>query len=189
MPRRPFHILLAAAVATHPWAAARAADGTSASRVRAAFVCNFTQFVDWPSDAAANANGQFVLGVLCGGDAADAADDAFCDTLTQLAAGKTAAGGHAISVQKVTTVDDAAGCQAVYVPPSQDGRADALFAAVASKSVLTVGDTDAFAKAGGAIRFVPAGNKVRFEVHTPATKKANLKVSSKLMKVAIVVDH
>lgn len=195
--RRLPHILLAVAVAVHPWSGgwAVAANGAaSATQVKAAFVCNFTQFVDWPAEAGANESGQFVLGVLCdangpGGRAAGNNDDAFCDALTDLVVGKTAAGGHPIAVQRVTTVNDASNCQAVYVPASQDAQAKPLFAAIGCKAVLTVGDTDAFADAGGVIRFVPVGNRMRFEVHTPAVDKARLRVSSKLMKVAIVVDH
>jgi hypothetical protein len=195
MQRRGLHITLVLAVAADPWLAARpvaAAEGTaSASRVKAAFVCNFTQFVAWPPDGAADANGQFVLGVLCGGhdgggDADD--DDAFCDTLTRLAAGKTA-GGHPIAVKRVTALEDAAACQALYVPPSQDDRVAGLFAAIGRRPVLTVGDSEPFAAAGGIIRFVPAGGKVRFEVRTAAAAAAGLRVSSKLLKVAIVINH
>jgi len=191
MRRRGIHILLALAVVAHPWVAARPvlADGaTSSSRVKAAFVCNFTQFVTWPADASANDGGQFVLGVLCGANADGGDDDAFCDTLTRLAAGKSAA-GHPIAVKRVTTPEDAAACQALYVPPSQDDRVAAVFAAIGRRAVLTIGDSDAYVAAGGIIRFVPAGGRVRFEVHTAAAAAAGLRVSSKLLKVAIVLDH
>lgn len=50
--------------------------------------------------------------------------------------------------------------------------------------MLTVGDMDGFARHGGIIGFVMDDNKVAFEINAGAAKRAKLKVSSKLLKLA-----
>ena len=51
--------------------------------------------------------------------------------------------------------------------------------------MLTVGETEKFLEAGGMINFVTQGNKIRFQINEAATKKAGLKVSSKLLNLAL----
>ena len=58
-------------------------------------------------------------------------------------------------------------------------------AALNNASVLTVSDTDGFLKAGGMINFLFEGNNVRFQISDEAAKKARLKISSKLLSLAV----
>ena len=54
----------------------------------------------------------------------------------------------------------------------------------ANKPVLTVGETDAFMRAGGVIRFYLDDGRVRFEINPDAAARAGVKVSSKLLNLA-----
>jgi hypothetical protein len=48
-----------------------------------------------------------------------------------------------------------------------------------------VAETDGFVAAGGMVNFVPEANKIRFQINDEAAKSARLKISSKLLSLAI----
>jgi preprotein translocase subunit Sec61beta len=50
--------------------------------------------------------------------------------------------------------------------------------------VLTVGESEAFARQGGMIRFFEEDNRLRFEINPTAAEKVGLRISSKLLKLA-----
>jgi hypothetical protein len=53
--------------------------------------------------------------------------------------------------------------------------------------ILTVGESAAFAAAGGAFRFVQHEGKLRFEINMTSVENRGLKVSGELQKLATVV--
>jgi hypothetical protein len=55
-------------------------------------------------------------------------------------------------------------------------------------SVFTVADQEGFARAGGTANFFRADNRIRFEINPLAAKKAGLKISSRLLRLAKVVN-
>jgi len=54
--------------------------------------------------------------------------------------------------------------------------------------VFVVAEADGFAKRGGIANFIVADSRVRFAINKNAAKKAGLKVSSKLLRLAELVD-
>jgi hypothetical protein len=55
---------------------------------------------------------------------------------------------------------------------------------VGDSGVLTIGEMESFTAKGGIIGFVVEKKKVRFEINLTAAKRANLKISSKLLRLA-----
>ena len=62
-----------------------------------------------------------------------------------------------------------------------------MLGAIADRPVLTIGDVPEFAPAGTMIAFTLEQNKVRFVVNVAAAERARLKISSQLLKLAVVV--
>ena len=62
-----------------------------------------------------------------------------------------------------------------------------LFKALEGHSVLTVSDMEGFAQQGGVINLVIRNQRLGFEINEDAAQRANLKISSKLLKLAKVV--
>jgi len=62
------------------------------------------------------------------------------------------------------------------------------FAGLKGQSILTVGDVEGFSKDGGIIRLVTEQNKIHFRINPEAAKNANLTVSSKLLRLAEIVQ-
>jgi hypothetical protein len=155
-----------------------AAPAMGASReyqLKAAFLYNFVQFVQWPAGMFADAKAPIVLATV--------GPDPFDGALDTAVAGKTV-GGHPLVVKHFAAAGDVGKCQLLFVPA---GSADQFAAArrnAGPAGVLTVGEADAFLKDGGIIRFYQEDNRLRFEINQEAATKAGLQISAKLMRLA-----
>src|SRR4051812_19579855 len=161
--------------------AARAGDARPREyEVKAAMVCNFAQFVDWPRDAFESDSADIVIVV--------AGSNPFGSVLDQVAASKKV-GGRSIVVRYAGSADKIAPCHLLFIPASEEANIPTIMAKVANGAVLTLGESDSFPWAGGIIRFYTAEGKVRFEVNVKAAETARLKISSKLLKLARIFDR
>ena len=140
-------------------------------QVKAAFLYNFAKFVDWPGDGG---QGMFVLCVL-GADPFGGAIDAV--------AGKPV-GGRTIQVRRLASADGAGACQMLFISSSEADGLGKDLGAVRGKPVLTVGDTPGFAERGVVINLYVEQSKVRFEINIDAAKRAQLNISSQLLRLA-----
>jgi hypothetical protein len=176
-------VLLLAGPATAPVSlAAAAAPRSSEYTLKAAFLFNFTKFVDWPADTFADEKSPFNLCVLGG-------DDPFGGSLDEVVANETV-NGRPIAVRRAAREADLRGCQMVFLSRAQRDRQPEVLAGLRGSPVLTVGETDRFLADGGLIRFFLEANRlVRFEVNLPAVERTPLKISSKLLRLAKVVGE
>ena len=148
------------------------AEASREYQVKAAFLFNFAQFVQWP-DATLGINDSLII-VTVGADPFDGA-------LDRAVAGKTI-GAHHIEVKHVSSASEIGKCHLLFVPAGQN--TSEILAAVGDKPILTIGESDNFTDAGGDIRFFIDDGKIRFEIDPDTTSKAGLKVSSKLLGLA-----
>ena len=149
------------------------------NQVKAAFIYNFAQFVEWPDDAFPGNGAPFVIGIL--------GDGALHATLEQALKGKTA-GGREFAVRNYRTVADIQRCHILFVGAAEQGRAGEVIQRVARQGTLTVGDFDGFTAQAGVVRFLTEDNKLRFEVNVEAANDEHLRVSSKLLKLARIYN-
>jgi hypothetical protein len=141
-------------------------------QVKAAFLFNFAQFVQWP-DAAMTADEPLIIATV--------GTDPFEGMLDKAVAGKTI-GKHRIEVHHAGSAQDIGKCHLLFVPAGQN--AGEIISAVGNKAVLMVGESDNFTDAGGDIRFFLEDGKIRFEIDPDSTSRGGLKVSSKLLNLA-----
>ncbi len=149
-------------------------------QLKAAFVYNFAQFVEWPADAFAAPDAPLVVGVV--------GDDPFDGALEQVLGGKSI-NSHAIKVMRLPAgADDRdlRGCHVLFIPGNGDH--ERVLKAVKNTAVLTVGESDKLLHAGGVIRLYVDGNKVRFEISPRAAKASRLSISAKLLKLARIYE-
>lgn len=144
-------------------------------QVKAAFIFNFTQFIEWPADAFPNEGAPFVVAVV--------GKDPFDGALEKIMSGKTVR-GRSIEVQHFATAADIKHCQILFVPASEDASLGDILAKTAKDSVLVVGESDSVMDAGAAVRLFLEDAKMRFELNTDVCDAAKLRVSSKLMRLA-----
>jgi hypothetical protein len=149
---------------------------TSEYQVKAAFLYNFLKFVDWPSDGMSTP-GTICLGVL--------GRDPFEGALDEVQ-GKSAKGRKVVVVH-YRTVEEAKGCDLLFISASEKGRLSQILKQTQNSRLLTVADQEGFCEAGGMINLVSIKNRVGFDVNVAAASRARLKISSQLLKLARTV--
>jgi hypothetical protein len=143
--------------------------------LKAAFLYNFAQFVEWPAEAFPEADSAFVIGVL--------GEDPFGSVLNDTVSGE-AVRGHRFKVERYRRVEDALACHILFISQSEERRLERILGALKDRPILTVGDFEGFALRGGMIRFITEGNKIRLRINPAPAKEAKLTISSKLLRVA-----
>jgi hypothetical protein len=147
-------------------------------QVKAAFLYHFVRFVEWPSKAFQGPRAPLVLCIL--------GDDPFGPDLEDAISGKTI-GERSLFAKRIRRIQDTGACHVVFVSSSERERLGQVMAYLRHLSILTVGETDRFLQLGGMINFILEEGKVRFEINVDAGERSNLKLSSKLLKVARIV--
>jgi hypothetical protein len=144
--------------------------------VKAAFLVNFAKFVDWPSGRFPADGRPIVIGVIGSPEMAEA--------LRQVA-GREPVRGHPLEIRAVTSPAAFDG-QILYA--GAGARPEEVAALGGRKGLLLVGELPP-AAAGTIIRFYLMDRTVRFEVSLAQARRAGLTLSSRLLKVARVVDQ
>jgi hypothetical protein len=148
-------------------------------KVKAAFLFNFTKFVEWAPARFTAATDPLVIGVLGG--------NPFGAELANIVADRKVH-GREIALRLLASAAEARGVHAVFVCSGESPR-QATLAALHDAGVLTVGESGSFAAAGGIVTFSVEGEKIRFTVNLASSQRAQLKISAQLLKLAAVVHH
>ena len=144
-----------------------------AYRIKAAFVCKFANYVEWPPQVFAGADSPIVIGVV--------ATDLVVDELVRTAVGLSAE-GRPLVVRKLNRGDPVTSAHIVYITRSAEERLAETLAAARGHSVLTV--TESEGAPTGMINFVLVENKVRFDISPQAAEASRLRISARLLGVA-----
>jgi hypothetical protein len=144
-------------------------------QVKAAYLMNFTKFVEWPAAAFSAADAPIVICVL--------GDDPFGPTLDRMVEGQNV-NGRPIQTRRSVPEANPQGCHVTFVSRSERSGIAQIVSTLRNSSVLTVSDVPDFADAGGMIEFVIEDGNVRFHINPAAARAAGLTVSSRLLSVA-----
>jgi hypothetical protein len=150
----------------------------SGPQIQAAFVYNFTKFVEWPEGTFANKTQPIVIAVL--------GTSELTEELGTIVEGRKV-NGRPIVVRSVADGAELVPAQVLFVGESEDARFAQLEPVIGRAPILTVGESEAFAAAGGAFRFVEHEGKLRFEINMTSVEQSGLKVSGELQKLATAV--
>lgn len=148
-------------------------------RLKAAFLYNFTKFIEWPAARFADETSPVVIGVL--------GNNPFGDELEKVVKGRTVK-GRDIVVKLVTSADEAPTTHILFVPAGEEPRLAATDS-WRKIAVVVVGESPRFAPLGGAITFKPEADKVRFTIDLAAAESVGLKISAQLLKLAVEVHR
>jgi hypothetical protein len=143
--------------------------------LKSVFLYNFCHFIEWPDSAFSSPNEPLIIGIV--------GEDPFGTLLKAAVEGETYH-GRSIQIERYRGAKDIKHCHLLFVGRAETGHFDAILEAVASKSVLTVGETEDFLDHGGMIVLSAERNRVRLRINTAALRSASLDVSSKLLRVA-----
>ena len=143
-------------------------------QLKAVFLYNFAQFVDWPPKAFSDSD-TLIIGVL--------GDDPFGNYLDEPVRGEQV-NGRPLVVQRFHRVSEIKTSHVLFVSRSESDRLEQILAALRGRNILTVGDTEDFCARGGMIRLSNEKNKIRMRINLEPVKAAGLNIISKLLRVA-----
>lgn len=174
----------AVALAVSLWLAALVLPPVQAAapteyEVKAVFLFNFSQFVDWPAASFADSSAPLVICIL--------GRDPFGSLIDEIVRGEMV-NGRPLAVQRHAKVEETGGCHILFIDRSEHERLDRILQRMAGRSVLTVAEFDGFARRGGMIRFMTVGNKIKLRINLVAVERASLTISSKLLRPAEIVE-
>ena len=149
------------------------AQRASEFHVKAAYLYNFTKFVEWPDSTLGTEAEPFVIGVL--------GHNPFYRFLPEIVRGEKAF-GRPIVLKYFKEISELSSCHLLFI--NLPGKTDEAVKAVKDRSVLTVSDDPAFCRHGGIIRFFTENETVRLEINQKAAEAANVNISSKILRIA-----
>ena len=147
-------------------------------QVKALFLFNFTQFVEWSVDAFPSKDAPIVVGIL--------GPDPFHAYLDEVVSGEKVA-GHSIIIKRFGRGDSLPDCHILFIGDIDAKDLEKAIAASKERKILTVGESDGFSRQGGMIRFTTLNGKIRLRINIDAVRAANLVLSSKLLRLAEIV--
>jgi hypothetical protein len=142
-------------------------------QIKAAFLYNFTKFVEWPTDRFVSKDAPLVIGVL--------GKNPFGDELATLVRDRRV-NGHPISIVQLQSAAEIAGTHVVFIAAGEESRLGSLNG-LWPPGVLAVGESTRFATFG-AVNFTKVDDKVRFEIDISVAERGGLKISAQLQKLA-----
>lgn len=148
--------------------------------IKAAYLYNFTQFVEWPETAFHDPDQPFIIGVY--------GPNPFGRLLDEIVQGQQVS-GRRIETRYLSDTREIPGCHILFISRTANLTMAELDAATAARPVLTVSDARRFARHGGMVGFVTDRNRVRFEVNLGSARQAGLNLSSRMLRLAIIINR
>jgi hypothetical protein len=161
-------------------------SGSAEYLIKAGFIYNFANLVQWPSSSFAQPDSPIVIVIL--------GEDHFGTTLDRALDGKKV-NARSFVIKRAKSISELQrtlgpqkDCQILYVSSSEMPHLNDAIQMLKGVPVLTIGETPGFARNGGIINLILEDNKVRFEVNVAAAKEADLNISSRLLALARIIQ-
>lgn len=164
-------LALAAAAASVAFAQSQPATSVLERRVKAALLSQFAELVSWP-ESALEPGGTLVVAVV--------GAEQLADELRQLAGARAA--GRPIRVRAQREGESLEGVQILFVA---GGSGTEALREARDKPVLVVTDSAGALEQGSVINFATVDGKVRFELSVAGAEQRGLKLSPRLVAVAL----
>jgi hypothetical protein len=147
--------------------------------IKAAFLYNFAKFIQWPDAAFYGPQTPFKIAVI--GDVDFGAALATIQNKT--------INSRRIVIDQLEATNGLEQYHLVFLSRSQMENIDQILSQLDGKPVLTISDAKDFSRMGGIIQLYEKDNKIRFNVNMEPAERSQLKISSKLLKLAQVVER
>ena len=158
------------------WAGAD--ERVSERELRAVYLYNFSAFITWPDSAFASGEGDFRYCVL--------GNRALGKLLAGVLEGESVQ-GRGLRLVDATQPAQWRQCQLLYVDPDMSDMASSVLRAVEGLPVLTVTGSREVMDQGFMTALVRQGRRVKPVVHRQRVQAAGIRISSKLLRLSILV--
>lgn len=149
--------------------------------IKAAFIVNFTKFIDWPDDKAIAKQQKIDVCVLGENPLIN-----LSQVFKQASSAKLA-----VSLVKENNLSNIVShCHVVFIGASEEYKYKDVLDVLKNKPILTVGDSADFTERGGMMGLPMDNNKVKLVVNKKAIETAGMYVDSQLLEIASkVIDN
>jgi len=147
-------------------------------QIKAAFLFNFAQFVEWPESGFVDATAPFTICVL--------GNDPFGSFLDVLVRDEQVR-GRTVNIRRLKEIGAGRDCQILFVDRVEARRWRSVADQLRGRSILTVVDDNDIERDGGIIRFAMDSGKIRLVVNVDEARTSKLQISSKLLRSAQIV--
>lgn len=153
------------------------ADGAelTRSRVEAAYLFKFTDFVSWPEQSFSSTTSPIIVAVV--------ADDALARDLELAAAGKRVQ-GRPLRVRRIEAGDTLPESHVLFIGAPAREHAPLLLEKIEGRPVLTVSNDPQVHAQGTMVNFVVEDKRVRFDVALRRAQNAQLPISALMLTAA-----
>lgn len=145
------------------------------TRLKSIWLEKFSKFIEWPANDSLD---YFTITIL--------GEGVINGYLEEIYKNRTIK-NKPVKIKVIDKVDSLEACNILFVNAEQAKELDKILDKVKSKPILTIGDTQGFAKQGVIINFYLEQNKVRFELNISAAKSSGLDVDFRLLEAAKIV--
>jgi len=166
-----------------PGSSAGGLEPVAEYKIKAVCLYNFLLFTEWPVAGTNTAQTASSLPLVIGIVGQDPFGNAFAEV-----EGKPV-GSHErpLEIRRFGPYRDGQSlcdCHLLFVCRSEEGNRQAILRKLADVPVLTVGDSEGFLRSGGVVCLKRMGDKVRFDINLDAARRAGLKISSHVLRLA-----
>ncbi len=154
-----------------------AQNGEQEANLKAAFIYNFTKYIDWSSY---NNRDVFVIGVV-------GEDSRVIPALKEISKTRTI-NNKRIEIKVINTLSDITDCDIVFITKKCRFPLASVLNRV-GRGVLTISESKGFAAQGTDFNFIVVNQRLKFEANLSAIASSGLKAGSQLLKLAIIVDE
>jgi hypothetical protein len=144
-------------------------------QVKAAFLLNFTRFIEWPPSSFPSDQAPIIIGIL--------GVNPFGSYLNEIVTDEKI-GTHPLIVQQYKSINDLKSCHILFINKLETEYLAQVAGILKGKDILTVSDAPDFLRQGGMILFFTRNNKIQFQINLDAVKATKLDISSKLLRLA-----
>lgn len=146
--------------------------------MKAVFFEKFSRFIEWPNELS-NPNDPFIITILGDNPFNNILEDIYA---TQKIKNRKVIINYANRLSNVKTT------HILFISGSEKSHLSEILNYTKDKPILTISDTDGFAKQGVLINYYIEENKIRFEINETAVKRSGLYISFRLMQTAKVIN-
>lgn len=149
-------------------------------QVKAVFLFNLTNFIDWPAPADRQSSSTFTIGIL--------GPDPFNDALENVVKGEKTK-GRAITIHQFAGLDDLNqdACDLLFINSEMLQIWPQIRSIARSRGILTVSDVKGFCSRGGIVNLLVSAGKINIEININEARRNGFDISAKLLKVARIV--
>lgn len=148
--------------------------------IKAVFLERFTRFIEWPDSVnMPDTSKPFVIGIV--------GENPFGATFNDLYATRKIK-NRPVQIRRIDNFNQINNCHLIFISKISKTKLDQILPITKNSPILTIGDSENYAKYGVLINFYVIDGKVRFEINETASRSSGLKFSYLLLKTAVIIN-